>query len=885
MNIIFFLFLIIYPNLIKTLQEYSIEISVKEEQENGTIIIDLFSYIPTLTNSNGYLIKFVRPCQNLYIDNQNHNFIRSFKIDREEICPYEINCSLNCNLFLQKSKEEMKLIKLKINIEDINDNKAKFKRKFYSYELDENLSLNYHLQLEQAEDKDLFSKNFYSLNISSSSSSFPFELNYNEENHLLELILIHKLDKNIKKYSFELIVNDHENEIDDKCSIELTILFNQQLNSFPPEFEFKSYKFIIYNFNQTFIGQVKIKNSKENNPVYYRLISSSSSLEENFNLFQINEKTGQISFKENIFETKNLNEISSYKIFIEAFYLNYLSSLTTVEIYFNFTNSFLQQQNQNYFIEILIPKLFQKKTNLDLNSNEIFLKENLTNLPLTILQLFISTSSSSSSFPSLFNISMNSTTLSSTELNSYFYLKQISDDNEQKSFELILKKSFDYEIIKLIHLDFILNQNNFTRKSLTIFIENINDCQPTFNQTQFRFQIKESFHFPFLLYSFQAQDQDDLNNIQYYLKTKDENTFAINSTNGQFSILKSFDREIKSNYSLFICAFDQIYETCSSIFIEILDENDNICQFNSSSITLTINENLPPDTFLIQIQAFDLDLNEYGKLFYSFSTNTTYLKINSINGIIQTTKHLFDYELIQKYSILIKSCDNINSLPSLCCYLQLNINLIDLNDNLPYLTYPSSSSTDDLFIINYTNKIMPRLKAFDNDIQLKNRFIFYFIIGGSLNSSITIDYYSGQLNLLTSKSNQLPIYGTLIISISSQTNISLTILIHDYHTDPQTFIMSLKQQQQQDQSSSLSSILSPLFYFISSISLSIFILLFIFLTFFYFYLKQKTKQQNNSLINTPSTTTLSARSLSTNKKIYETYYSFGDTVHQDIIHL
>ncbi|CAF1524807.1 unnamed protein product, partial [Adineta steineri] len=254
------------------------------------------------------------------------------------------------------------------------------------------------------------------------------------------------------------------------------------------------------------------------------------------------------------------------------------------------------------------------------------------------------------------------------------------------------------------------------------------------------------------------------------------------------------------------------------------------------------------------------------------------------NEIIQTTNHLFDYELIQKYSILIKSCDNINSLPSLCCYLQLNINLIDLNDNLPYLIYPSLSSTDDLFIINYTNKIMPRLKAFDNDIQLKNRFIFYFIIGGSLNSSITIDYYSGQLNLLTSKSNQLPIYGTLIISISSQTNISLTILIHDYHTDPQTFIMSLKQQQEQS-SSSLSSILSPLFYFISSISLSIFILLFIFLTFFYFYLKQKTKHQTNSLINTPSTTTLSARSLSTNKKIYETYYSFGDTVHQDIIHL
>jgi hypothetical protein len=39
-------------------------------------------------------------------------------------------------------------------------------------------------------------------------------------------------------------------------------------------------------------------------------------------------------------------------------------------------------------------------------------------------------------------------------------------------------------------------------------------------------------------------------------------------------------------------------------------------------------------------------------------------------------------------------------------------------------------------------------------------------------------------------------------------------------------------------------------------------------------------------MNTPSTTTLSARSISTNKKIYETYYSFGDSVvNPDVIHL
>lgn len=197
-----------------------------------------------------------------------------------------------------------------------------------------------------------------------------------------------------------------------------------------------------------------------------------------------------------------------------------------------------------------------------------------------------------------------------------------------------------------------------------------------------------------------------------------------------------------------------------------------------------------------------------------------------------------------------------------------------MNDNLPYLIYPSS--INDLFIIDFTNKTMPRLKAIDNDLDLKNNFISYSIIGGSLNSSINIDYLSGQLYLLST--TKLPIYGTLIISLSSQTNIQLTILIHDNQTDPQQFLLSIQQY----------SFSSQLFYFISFISIIILIFLFITILFILYLFKQKQNKDNDQLMNTPSTTTLSTRSILTttnHKKIYDTYYSFGDTVTHDIIHL
>ncbi|CAF4117328.1 unnamed protein product, partial [Rotaria sp. Silwood2] len=211
-------------NIIKCFEEISIEISIKEEEENGTMIIDLRSYIKSEflqnNNSNGYIIRFVRPCLNLYIDKENSFKIRSFKIDREKLCPYEKFCYLNCDLFIEK--EAIKLVKLKINIEDINDHKPKFKKELYSYELDENLLIGFRLQLEQAEDK---------------------------------------------------------------CLIEINILENQQYNNLPPKFDLNLYKFFIFNLNETFIGKVHAKNdfnfnfnlnNNNNNykQIYYRIIPS-----------------------------------------------------------------------------------------------------------------------------------------------------------------------------------------------------------------------------------------------------------------------------------------------------------------------------------------------------------------------------------------------------------------------------------------------------------------------------------------------------------------------------------------------------------------------------------------------------------------------------------
>ena len=133
MKIVLILLSILLLNIckLKCFEELLIEVSIDEEQENGTLVVDLqtkMSSLKLLNQSERYLIKLIRPCSNIYIDQKNSFRILSKKVDREEVCPYDNNCYFICNLFLQIN-EEMKFIKLKIEINDINDHKPKFSKR------------------------------------------------------------------------------------------------------------------------------------------------------------------------------------------------------------------------------------------------------------------------------------------------------------------------------------------------------------------------------------------------------------------------------------------------------------------------------------------------------------------------------------------------------------------------------------------------------------------------------------------------------------------------------------------------------------------------------------------------------------------------------------
>ena len=900
--------------------------SIDEEQDNGTTVIDLRTSLRSHTPNNNSRVKFVRPCPYLSLDATQPDKIFSVKLDRETLCPHSNPCELRCHLYLEEKdrgerRDQIKLIEVKIHLHDIDDHRGTFTKRSYVYEIDETLPLGYRLQVEQVEDRDFFSSSATATtttavvdgmdgrgktyHLDGIDDRFPFELQFDPHRHLLELILVKALDLGIERrstYVVWLVAEDRGGRVvEDRCQLIINVVAKSHDDDGgggdddgPPEFEQSLYDFVIRRLNNDkFIGRVHIRsrlNTDREEKIFYRLISTHQQTGDidHDDIFRINETTGELFLK-----AKNNNVLLRplYELSVEAFNAQYLSSLTSVRVHFDGTSFAVAHGDyegdgdgdDDEFLQIFVPKALQRPSTSDhrLTTTTIVLREN-HRVPLTLLQLFLTSSSAS--------LQLLTNTNTDRE-QQHLQLKQL----DTQSFELIAVKSFDYEVLQNISVEFEVidrpTSGKRKRKIIDILIEDDNDSPPHFDRSHFLFHLDENNVFPQLLHTFHAFDADQSDLLTYELRfflashstENDNETFAVDATTGQFFVLRSLDRERQSNYSMNICVFDQIHRTCSSLVLHVLDQNDNTCIFTSSpaSLHLTVVENLPSSSFLAHIEALDLDEGLNGTLVYSLSPPSPHLHLNSTTGLLLTTTLPFDAELSRNFSSSLVACDTPFS-PSTtrCCRLPLHIDIVDQNDNWPVLIYPPASSRHEPFVVDYaTNRTMPRLRARDDDVDLDHRAIHFSIVGGSLSSSLTIDGTSGQLSL--HPLSPLPLFGTVRVSLSSQTEVEVTLLIHDNHTDPHRFLALVARP------SSLHA-----FYLMS---LKVFGLLLLVPTSlsvvycFFMARRRSSSTVDRPLMNTPSS--LSTRSLSNNnnssinqnsKKVWDTYYSFGHTPGPDI---
>nr|XP_055033330.1 protocadherin alpha-5-like [Misgurnus anguillicaudatus] len=254
----------------------------------------------------------------------------------------------------------------------------------------------------------------------------------------------------------------------------------------------------------------------------------------------------------------------------------------------------------------------------------------------------------------------------------------------------------------LINLKIAL-ENPLEIHYVTVEILDVNDHSPRFPENEKRLEIWESA-MPGARYPLQAaRDLDTgINSVQTYKLSHNDN-FRLeikDREDGKIPILilhKPLDREVTKTMKLELIALDGGKPPKSGsieILIDVLDINDNVPVFTKETYTVTLNENAPVGTTILQVNATDSDEGQNGEIVYAFGSNVNYnlrklFEVNSVTGEI-IVKSLLDFEVKDKYEIDIEASDK--GIVPLTTDKSIFINIADVNDNAPEIEVTSFSS-------------------------------------------------------------------------------------------------------------------------------------------------------------------------------------------------
>ncbi|XP_059046362.1 cadherin-related tumor suppressor [Achroia grisella] len=317
----------------------------------------------------------------------------------------------------------------------------------------------------------------------------------------------------------------------------------------------------------------------------------------------------------------------------------------------------------------------------------------------------------------------------------------------------------------------------YTRLKVTILDEN--DEAPSFPQSQINATLHENIRpvKEILILTASDYDQGTNGSVSYYLPTSIErkypNTFILDPITGQLSTIIELDREKIPMYEIQVLAKDQGFPPQSStatIFLKVLDVNDNAPIFYPQRYIETINDDLLPGTTILQVKAFDLDEGINAKIIYKLeSGGDGYFEVEPWtvfpDGFLYVKSPL-DREDRDYYSLTIVATDY--GVPPRSSQVPVVIHVLDENDNSPQFT-----NTTFIFKIKENEPLdtfVGKLTATDKDIGRNAELTFSLPIA---QSDFRIDPRNGFIKTLKTFDRESLAHNT------GQNYITLTVTVSD----------------------------------------------------------------------------------------------------------
>ncbi|XP_062602216.1 protocadherin Fat 4-like [Saccostrea cucullata] len=317
---------------------------------------------------------------------------------------------------------------------------------------------------------------------------------------------------------------------------------------------------------------------------------------------------------------------------------------------------------------------------------------------------------------------------SSFKLDSHNGILQVASDLDRERLD-------KYELVIQVTDSGIPSKS--TSVTATINIIDVNDEYPVFEMSSYIFSVKEHTVSPTVFALIKATDNDDGINskLRYSIATNWKGAsgmFGINDTSGEIYTVGDFDRELESEFLLWIRVQDggsPHWSAEVTVNVTIEDINDHTPMFGQKEYSVYVLENLDRGSKVLSTGAVDSDEGLNGEIKYEIDFTTqlgtpfdSFFGVRSYSGDIILRERL-DRETYDSFTFTIIARDS--GLPPLSSKVNVTIFVQDVNDNRPQFSpdfYNSEASLND-----YCDASITVVTAVDSDIG-SNALVTYSLL-------------------------------------------------------------------------------------------------------------------------------------------------------------
>ncbi|XP_039976467.1 protocadherin alpha-5-like [Xiphias gladius] len=580
------------------------------------------------------------------------------RIDREELCPHVVKCSLRIQAVLTNP---MTAHRIEVSVLDINDNSPEFIEQSYWLNISESLSPGERYLLPVAVDADIGSNTVKSYKLNP-NEHFSLDVQSGGEHGVsAELVLQKALDRE-KQSVMKLILTAVDGGRPPRSGTLLINVNVMDANDNIPTFSKSLYKARVS--ENTAHGTVVIKlNATDldegvNSKILYSLIKRGNI--DPSNIFDLNSETGEITVK----GTLDYEETPAYEVRVQA-----MDQGTSP-----------RSAHAKLLIEII-----------DVN-------DNAPDISVTSLMTPVKEDAELGTIVAFITVNdkdggNNGAAKCKVEGSVPFKLQS----NYKNDYSLVVDGPLDRENTSLYNVTITATDEGSpplsSSRIVTVQVSDVNDNAPRFMEPVINVYVKENSHTGSIIYTIKAFDPDLDGNAKLtytLLESSPKNipissVVNINSETGDIVSLQSFNHEELKTFQFKVQATDSGVPPLSSnvtVNVFILDENDNSPAIlapysehgsvNSESIPYSAEAGY----FVAKIRAVDADSGYNALLSYHLSEpkGNNLFRIGTSTGEIRTKRRMSDNDL-KTHPLVVLVSDNGE--PSLSATVSIEVVVVE----------------------------------------------------------------------------------------------------------------------------------------------------------------------------------------------------------------